>query len=209
MPADRADAGRRAVRMGSCQLGDDRPRFRCDRYERFAALASAVIARRQSGPIRRPAAASAKSERIPAQHPDMGCDASPVDHKAVLMDGRDVAETDDRVADLAAPVGDRAADCSSRSFRFPSPAPPRPPLASAPRARWPPIRQAKISVSEVPPTTASPRCQTFPATSSRRIAGSTGKAATNRSTIARGRISKVPRSRGSISTRPATGQKWK
>ena len=50
--------------MGLGQIGDDRPRFRCCRYERFVALAPAVIRIDNEALIRRPAADGAKSVPI-------------------------------------------------------------------------------------------------------------------------------------------------
>ena len=194
--------------MGLCKLGNDRPGFRRDRDERLPALASAVIRIDNQIFDRRPAAASAKSNLVPAHLPDMGRDPMSVDLKAVPLDASDVAETDDHVAVWQGKlrIGQRAAryDQSDFGCRYCRD-------SSGQRAESP---LADNSTGEddrerVPPTIASPRCQAFLGTSSRPIMGNTGKASTNRSTIALARISKIPRSRGSTSTRPAIGQKWK
>ena len=107
-----------------------------------------------------------------------------VDLKAVPWTLCDVAETDDRVAiwQRKLRIGQRAArydhsDFGCRYCRDSSGQRTESPLASN--------STGKDQRERVPPTIASPRCQTFPATSSRPIAGNTGKAATNRSTIAR------------------------
>jgi hypothetical protein len=83
--------------MGLCKLGNDRPRLRCDRDERLPALTSAVIRIDSQVFDRRPAAASAKSNLVPA-YSDMGRDPMSVDLKAASLDTSNVAETDDRVA---------------------------------------------------------------------------------------------------------------
>jgi len=84
--------------MGLGKIGDDRPRFRCYRYERFVASAPTVIRIDNEALIGRPAADGAKSKLIPAQHSDMSSNSTSVYLDTVALDARDIAEADDCVA---------------------------------------------------------------------------------------------------------------
>ena len=156
---------------------------------------------------RRPAAARAKSRPcFPRTFLIWARDPMSVDLKAVPLDARDVAETDDRVAIWQGKLesGRRAArydqsDFGDRYCRDGSGQSTEGPLASNStgedqRERGP----ADDGLAEVPD---------FPGDEFPAIAGNTGKAATNRSTIALGTNLQGLQIARIDSTRPAIGQK--
>ena len=106
--------------MGLFKLGNDHPCLRRDRHKRVPLPASAVMLIDNQILIRRPAAASAKSNLVPGHLPDMGRDPMSVDLKALPLDASDVAETDDCVAIRQGQrrIGHRAARYDHSNFGY-------------------------------------------------------------------------------------------